>query len=302
MNKLWNAEYPVSKQLAKELIINQFPGLKIESLHELGEGFDNTVFQLNQKYVFRFPRRDVAVELLKIENKLLPYIAQDLPLAIPDPVFFGQPSDLYPYLFTGYKLVAGGVPGKVSVQSRISSAKLLGEFLKTLHSIPITQAKALGVEPDMMNRMDLNKRIPMFEARLEELASLGFEEEARKAKSCLTGLNQSSLPKLNALVHGDIHIRNVIVNSEGVLSGIIDWGDVHIGDPAIDISFIYSFIPPEGRYIFFKTYGEVDIQTKRRALFKSIYTTVVLLLYGIDKEDQNLIDSARVSLSIAVTN
>ncbi|MDQ0218615.1 hypothetical protein ELQ35_04435 [Peribacillus cavernae] len=73
----------------------------------------------------------------------------------------------------------------------------------------------------------------------------------------------------------------------------------HIGHPAIDLSLIYSFLPVKGRGIFFEHYGNVDDETKSIALFKSIYSSIVLLVYGIDKQDAALVDAARASLRLA---
>ncbi|QPA31312.1 hypothetical protein [Thermaerobacillus caldiproteolyticus] len=33
------------------------------------------------------------------------------------------------------------------------------------------------------------------------------------------------------------------MNDEGILSEVIDWGNVHIGHPAVDLVIVYSFLP-----------------------------------------------------------
>lgn len=83
----WDAEQIVSAPFAKTLIETQFPELAPAAISLLGYGFDNTVYQVNDRFVFRFPRRELAVGLLKTENQLLPSLASQLPLSIAEPIF-----------------------------------------------------------------------------------------------------------------------------------------------------------------------------------------------------------------------
>lgn len=87
MPNAWDAEQIVSVPLANTLIETQFPELAPAAISLLGYGFDNTVYQVNGRFVFRFPRRELAVGLLKTENQLLPSLASQLPLSIAEPLF-----------------------------------------------------------------------------------------------------------------------------------------------------------------------------------------------------------------------
>lgn len=62
------------------------------------------------------------------------------------------------------------------------------------------------------------------------------------------------------LIHGDFTIDNVLVQ-EGVISGIIDWGNAAYGDPRLDISLAIrpkpnAFQDETDLNIFFEGYGE----------------------------------------------
>jgi aminoglycoside phosphotransferase (APT) family kinase protein len=102
------------------------------------------------------------------------------------------------------------------------------------------------------------------------------------------------------LAHGDLHLRNLLVNEKDILSAIIDWGDAHIGHPAVDLAIIYNFLPPQGRRVFMDIYGELDEQTKTIARFRAIHTTVWLLQYGYDNKDEKLIAAAKESLYLVL--
>lgn len=302
MNKPWLAEYPVSLELAGKLIMLQFPEIELEEIKQLGEGFDNTVIQINGQFVFRFPRRPIAVTLIQVENQLLPSIAGTFPLAIPEPIFFGKPSTLYPYPFTGYKMVKGHLPVEGTKAKKVESAKRFARFLKVLHSFPVEKAKRLGVQPDGMMRLDIPYRKKSLMENVSNLIKLGYFEQAHAVKDFVETLGEGELDVQHpiSLVHGDIHIRNVLLDDEGVLAGVIDWGDVHMGNPAIDFSFLYSYFPKEVRRAFFEIYGEIEKETESLARFRAIYMLVTLLVYGIDRHDEELIAITSTGLKFAI--
>lgn len=82
MANSWDPEYVVSKEKAKELIEVQFPELAPAKIADLGKGYDKTVYLVNARFVFRFPRRKIAVDLLNTEGRLLPVLAGTLPLSL----------------------------------------------------------------------------------------------------------------------------------------------------------------------------------------------------------------------------
>ena len=41
------------------------------------------------------------------------------------------------------------------------------------------------------------------------------------------------------IVHGDLHLRHLLVGEGGDASGVIDWGDSCLADPAVDLSLAY---------------------------------------------------------------
>ena len=56
----WTPEREVDAGLARALVEEQFPQFKPARVEPLGEGWDNAVFKANDKWVFRFPRRQLA--------------------------------------------------------------------------------------------------------------------------------------------------------------------------------------------------------------------------------------------------
>jgi aminoglycoside phosphotransferase (APT) family kinase protein len=300
MGQPWSAEYVVSQQLARQLINEQFPKLEVVHLQELGKGFDNTVFVVNDCYVFRFPRRAIAVDLLKTEIRILPQLVSYLPIQIPEPIFIGKPSDLYPWPFAGYRFVSGKAPTTLTNRTRLKSIKPLARFLRALHHFPIQKAKEFSLAYDPLHRLNIAKRKQQLEAHMEQIKSMGLWNDYASLDIYVSSLRHINYENRKVLVHGDLHFRNLLVDDEGILSGVIDWGDVHIGHPAVDLAIVYSFLPPEGRALFYEVYGHVDDETKKLAQFRAIYTSVVLLLYSHDLGDIQMIKAAKESLKFAL--
>jgi aminoglycoside phosphotransferase (APT) family kinase protein len=300
MSQPWSPEIEITSLEAKEIIESQFPQLIPVSIAELGKGFDNTVFIVNDNYVFRFPRKEIAVQLLNIENQLLPLLVGQLNIAIPEPVFFGQATKDYTWPFTGYHHVQGESPGVLTNEIRNLSATSLALFLKKLHQFPINQAEKMGVPHDRFERMNIKKRKAMLVDNIKKAADLQLVEEDQAALDWLSTISEEQLDSPITLVHGDCHIRNILVNKEGTIAGIIDWGDTHLGNPAIDLSIAYSFLPHSGRELFFQKYGEVSDELKMVAKFFAIYVSFILLLYGHDIKDEQLVASAKESIKLAL--
>ena len=50
------------------------------------------------------------------------------------------------------------------------------------------------------------------------------------------GLAALPLDTSLVLVHGDFYSRHVLVDETGGMAGVIDFGDLHVGHPAVDLS------------------------------------------------------------------
>ncbi|WP_423800936.1 phosphotransferase [Neobacillus sp. SAB-20_R2A] len=304
MSEPWLPERVISNEEAIRMVEKQFPQLKPVRIQVLGEGFDNSVFLVNEQFVFRFPRREIAVRLLQTENRLLPVVAPLLPIPVPNPIFQGLCDDGYPWPFAGYQLLSGRTLSGLTTEQRLLSVESMALFLKTLHAFPVSEAKKLGIPYDELGRTDILKRMPMLEANLEKAVGLGLigEYELERLQLVLSEVKGPFADDIKTLVHGDFHIRNMLVDDSGRVSAVIDWGDAHIGNPAMDLSIAYSFIPAEGRDYFFQLYGEVSSETKMIARFRAVYSLIMLLLYGDSQKDELLVAESRDGLELALAD
>jgi|GEM_PF-314891 len=289
----WHADITITEELVKSCLQAQFPSLMpIKTIKNIGEGWDNKVFLINDNLIFRFPRRKIAVELLEHENKILTKLPSFSPLAIPTPQYLGQPSSYYPYPFQGYHLIKGvaACHAQLSLQDRIASLPAMADFLKQLHRINEQQALEMGVEAQAFDSaaitktvQTLNKRVSkIIERRLCPINKNCFQQE-------INAIQQLPLSFTDrCLIHGDLDSRHLLFDN-GKLTGIIDWGDMGISHKATDLAIIWIFYPANCHPSFFAMYGAVDAATWQYARFIGLYTAFTSLLYGHDIGDALLV-------------
>ncbi|MDQ0273444.1 phosphotransferase [Cytobacillus purgationiresistens] len=305
MSNQWNSEFEISTNLAQALIEEQFPSLSPAKVEYIASGWDNAVFRVNHVYMFRFPRRKVAVPLIETENHVLPKVALSLEGEVPisTPIFLGKQSEQFPYPFSGYHAIEGRTAAEQNVtkEQRIDIAKPMASFLKKLHAIPNSRLQDWGVGQDTIARLDLQTRGPKLEKELTMLEKNGMIKDAAPYLQMIDEARAAQETQ-QTFVHGDLYFRNFLVGEHGGLAGIIDWGDLHIGNPAVDLAIAFSFFPLEGRKIFFENYGAVDEDTLYLARFRALYVMSYLVFYGMDIEDQQITDEALVSMEHILEN
>jgi aminoglycoside phosphotransferase (APT) family kinase protein len=288
MPAVWDADSELSSEEGRRLIERQFPTLAPARLEFFGVGWDNLAFLVNERFVFRFPRRRIAAGLIEREIRVLPHLAPHLSLPIPAPLFAGKPEAAYPYAFAGYPRI----PGITTCQTDLSDAERarnaapLARFLAQLHKIPVDEQTRAEGPGDDIERANIAKRAPHVQERLRALAPqlAGVDVDALLARlDWLAVIPPRAEPP--CWVHGDLYARHLLLNDDRCLCGVIDWGDVHLGDPALDLSIAFSFLPPNARDTFRQVYGPIDAATWDRAQFRAIHYGVVLVSYGADVGD-----------------
>lgn len=299
MNTPWIAEIDLSVGLVRETISDQFPQFVGQPIIELGAGWDMVAYRVGNEFIFRFPRRQMGADLVKIEMNVLPELAPLLLLPIPNPEFIGRPTDRYPWPFAGYKQIAGRTACSLAMSDEQRAALIpsLATFLSALHSLTPDQGRQFGAPEDLYGRLDPNKRIPQAHDRLDKLVRDGLVKEPSPLHRLIDQTAIARPTRTAAIVHGDLYVRHLIVNDTGELSGIIDWGDIHVGDPAIDLSVAFTFVPPQHRIEFRQHYGEIDEPTWQLARFRAITYGLILTDYGHTENDSDILREGQFILA-----
>ena len=253
----------------RALVERHAPGLRIERLVAVEQGWDSAVVEVNDEWIFRFPRRSQVVEWLRREVALLPELAAALPVPVPRFEVVGEAESLE---LVGYRklhgsaldaAVAGGADPR-------ALAGQLGAFLAALHRFDVARAEQLGLPPadapawlarygefrDWCER----RALPLLSIGDRRSAGAMFEDFFSRACSGFA----------IAVVHADLGPEHVLCRGD-VVSGVIDWGDVRIGDPALDFAWLLHGVGDEFADELLAAYGEaggvVDPELRGRALF-----------------------------------
>jgi aminoglycoside phosphotransferase (APT) family kinase protein len=289
----WDAEVVVDEGLVHALLAEQFPELDASSAQLLGEGWDNSVWVVEERWAFRFPRRGIAIPGVERELAVLPALAPLLPVPIPVPRFVGEPSDRFPWPFFGAELLSGVEPCDAELRDddREELGGELGRFLRVLHSEETLES----VDPERSLPIDFNRRadmifrVPRARENLAYLRELGPWRPAAVVESILTSaepLRPASAELV--LTHGDLHQRHVLI-SDSALAAVIDFGDVCLADPCIDLVLTWSLLTPDGRERFFAEYGRVTEEQLLRARVLAIVLDSMLARYAHDAGNPSLL-------------
>lgn len=288
----WDAEVVIDATLVRALLGDQFPELDAASARLLGEGWDNSVWVVEETWAFRFPRREIAIPGVEREIAVLPLLAPLLPVPIPEPRFVGRPSERFPWPFFGAALLAGSEPADADFtdEDRVELGSALGCFLRTLHAretlTAIDPERALPI--DFNQRADMTVRVPRARENLAYLDEVGLWTPPASTGHILTTAELLP-PSRNELVltHGDLHQRHVLV-SKGGLAAVIDFGDVCLADPCIDLIVVWSLVTSSGRARFFAEYGPVTDEQLLRARVLAVVLDSMLARYAHDTGNANL--------------
>jgi aminoglycoside phosphotransferase (APT) family kinase protein len=277
----WDAEVVVSAADVGAIVGAQYPEFRDRRVVPYAEGWDNAGFLVDDAVLFRFPRRAIAVDLLTREIALLPRIAPLLPLPISAPQYHGIWRGEARWPFAGYRILAGEPVSlrDLDDDARIRIAVPLANFLRDLHALDAKPLIDSGLPDDLFGRFDAGKLLPRVAARVATARAAGYD-----VPSGVLRWFDDHPPRLDerrTLVHGDLYARHLLLDADGSACGVIDWGDMHVGMPAIDLAAAHTMLPPEAHAAFLAAYGPVDDAVWSAARWRGVYSAMVALEYGI---------------------
>ena len=274
----WDAEVRVDEALARQLISDQFPELEVGELRLLGEGWDTMVWLADGRWVFRFPRRTMVISGLELEMRYLTALADRLPLPVPRPTHLGCPSQAFEWPFYGAPYLPGRELAETPLDddARIALGRPLGAFLRALHTAELDAD--LPVDP--VHRADMDARVPLTRERFGQLEQAGLWRAPMAAHEIVAAAAELGPPEPTAIVHGDFHLRHLLVDDAGRPAAVIDWVDLCRNDPGVDLVLYWCLLPPEGRTEFRAAYGEPTEAQLVRGRILSLFLCGVLALWG----------------------
>jgi aminoglycoside phosphotransferase (APT) family kinase protein len=265
-------EIEMTADLVRDLLEEQHPDLAGLEIREVAGGWGNQMWRLGDELAVRMQRMDPTSERQLKERRWLPVLAPVLPLPVPVPVRFGEPSERFPRHWTVMTWVPGEPLDRGSISRGAHAADTLAGFLWALHveapaGAPI--ARDRGAHP--RNCTD------GFENFFRAAVPADIAADIRGVWDDAVAARAWEGPPV--WVHGDLHPANVVV-SGGTLVGIVDFGDMFAGDPAWDLAAAWVLLPAGTAARFFDMYARADEAAIRRARGLAALKGLFLMLMG----------------------
>jgi aminoglycoside phosphotransferase (APT) family kinase protein len=258
---------------------------------KFGSGIDNVVFLVNGELILRASNENDAkrrADEVRREAELLHMVAEISPLQVPRPIFVDADHGVL-----AYRKLAGVPLNHFELLNPASLGPVLGEFLSNLHLAPTA---------------DIATLVPCEDEPLtawREEADENYRQVADRVPSEARPLVQDFLDRpppaaVGTLVfcHNDLGAEHLLFDPEmETLTGVIDWTDAAITDPAVDFGRLYRDFGPAALKAIVANYrAPWTAGTYERTVFFARCALLEDLAYGIHGGDRRYADAALAHL------
>lgn len=293
-------------KLAMQLIRHHYPGRKL-SIKPLSGGLTNFVFLADLKPDQLVVRISDKAEKIHFFLKEQWAVARAKEHGIPVPEILEVGNDIIPLPY----MISRRIEGKEATYhpARLEILKELGKYTAMLHNIP---TKGFGHLFDWsQNTLSKNDTWQSYlECELNAADRIKYLLKqkmitATKAKRLNTELNKMRKWKQPpCLHHGDLRLKNTMVNDDGRITAIIDWDNCisSIG-PYWDLSIALHDLSADGQWKFVEGY---NLQQKKLAGIAPVMKTMNIINYApvveklVKEKNKPELDRSRSRLSGAL--
>jgi len=241
----------MTAELVQDLLRDQHPDLADLPVTLGARGWDNQLWRLGGDLAVRLPwATESADALLLKEHAWLPVLAPRLPLSVPVPQRLGAPSARFPRPWIVTTWVQGEPADRAPVTSGAASADALAAFLSALHQ-PAPAEAPVGRDG---RGGPLAENGEGFARLLAEAAERGLIPDPDAVRAIWEdAVAAPAWDGPGLWLHADLHPANVLT-ADGALCGVIDFGDLRVGDPACDLAAGWILLPTGVVDRFFAAY------------------------------------------------
>lgn len=236
----------IDERLVRSLLDAQFPqwsGLSVRRV--VRDGWDNHSFRLGEEMVVRLPSAEAYAAQVEKEQRWLPVLAPGLSYPIPQPLGLGTPGCGYAWRWSINTWLEGETVDPASLGESTRFAEDVARFLIELQSIDAAGGPAPG--PHNFHRggslsiydAEVREAIRRLDSRIDRRAAIGVWEAALG----------TAWRRPAVWVHGDMSTGNLL-ELDGHLCGVLDFGGLGVGDPACDLAIAWTFFRGEARRAF----------------------------------------------------
>ena len=238
-----------------ELIRALFPDEEIKELTHISVGWNSHVYILNGKFTIKIPKTRSAVKGIEKEMALTDAIRSHLPVELPEYISRAEVDGLHGF---AYKLIRGGMlttkplssseiysdpTGIKEINIYRSVQKQIAGILSSIHGIDPNLVKGILSKYEHETWDEAYRRFGRKWAMTLDRVFHGRELVAARTllEETINGIAGCNFPE--RFIHGDFGGWNIIYDKNRYeITGILDWADSRMGDPAVDFSeLIYDY-------------------------------------------------------------
>ena len=256
-------------------------GLKLHgplTVNELGLDYRIVIATVDdgRRWVLRIPRRAEVSAKVEPEARVLAMLKNRLPFAVPDWRVANAELVAYPEVF----------------------AESFATALAALHAVPISAA----VDAGMLIRTPTQARQKVADdvdrVRREFVVN---DKRLHRWQRWLD--DDSSWPDFSVVVHGDLYVGHVLIDNTERVSGMIDWSEARVDDPAIDMAAHLMVFGEEGLAKLLLTYeaagGRVWPRLAHHIAERLAFGAVTYALFALDSGNEEYLAAAKAQLAAA---
>jgi aminoglycoside phosphotransferase (APT) family kinase protein len=263
-------QFHIDAELVRRLLSEQHPGLANGSISEVrSTGTVNALYRLGEDLCVRLPLIERWAEDLTKELAWLPWLAERVPIRIPEPVAKGEPTSRYPFDWAIYRWIEGRPYSDEIVDDEREAARRLARFVAELRAAEVLPNAPRGGRAPLRT-LDGATRNAIEAARgvIDSDAALAVWDHAVEAAEWVGSA---------VWIHADLLRPNVLVDA-GRIAAVIDFGGVGVGDPAADVIAAWSVFGVAGREAF-RSALNVDQDTWVRARGYALHQAAMIIPY-----------------------
>lgn len=271
------------------------PGRAPRSVVRVGQGLDNVAYEIDDELIVRCAKEpDPAAT--EAEAALLAAVAGISPLPVPEVVFTDPAAGVL-----AYRKLPGRPLDRHPVRDRARLAGPLGAFLGALHAAPAPMRELVPLD-----RYPLAELLEDARRDYRAVAAHVPAGQRRAVDNFLTAApppEPRREPDAERLCHNDLGAEHLLADPvTGALTGVIDWTDAAVTDPARDFARIHRDLGPEVCELTLSRYdGHLDDAIRARLCFLSRCALLEDLAYGLGPGPRRYADAALAHLARTFT-
>ncbi len=266
-----NKRSELTAERVRDLLRDQHPDLAERPVTEGPRGWANQMWHLGDDLAVRLPWQSATADALVREHTWLPRLAPRLPLPVPVPQRLGRGSALFPHPWIVTTWLDGQPADRAPVTRGDSAADALAAFLTALHQP--TPAEAPDGQQGRGGPLAPVANVSrLFKATTRMCAAAAGTDQELPDPGAVRAIWDDALSAPPwagppTWLHGDLHPANVLTTPDGTLGGVIDFGDLCAGDPALDLAACWILLPDQASIERFRAADPLthDDATWRRA-------------------------------------